>query len=37
MSYKIITEHYKGKIYAYNEEYLYNDKLLKGAVFKIIL
>ncbi|MEA3289514.1 MAG: response regulator [Campylobacterota bacterium] len=37
MSNKIITEHFKGKIYAYNEEYNYNDLILKGAVFKIVL
>ncbi|MEA3353111.1 MAG: hybrid sensor histidine kinase/response regulator [Campylobacterota bacterium] len=37
MTHKIITEHYNGKIEAYNEQYNYNDLMLKGAVFKIIL
>ncbi|MEA3497850.1 MAG: response regulator [Campylobacterota bacterium] len=37
MTHKIITDSYMGKITAYNEEYRYNAKLYKGAVFKIVL
>jgi len=37
MTHKIITDSFNGNIAVYNEEYTYNGKLYKGAVFKIDL
>jgi two-component system, NtrC family, C4-dicarboxylate transport sensor histidine kinase DctB len=35
MSQEIIVKHIKGTIEVFNEEYTYNDKELKGALFKL--
>jgi signal transduction histidine kinase len=37
MSHQIITEHFNGKITAYNKAYEFNKSSLKGACFKITL
>ncbi len=37
MTNQIITKHFKGKIIVSNEEFTHNNKLYKGACFKIIL
>ena len=35
MTYKIITQHHNATIEVTNEEYIYNEKLYKGALFTI--